>query len=374
MLRYQELGKFLVCAFGEGAYSKNSFFPLTQVKTILSYAYIHADIVKAIYEPFIDNLASASIEDGEKVDAAYVKALEECKVVSPAFMHLENKLQEKDALKLENAPKEEDSNSTVTFTEDDHLNIKSKNKMDKLITEFKKVYFGGPADYKIASNSYFHEFCQICVSQSDHIPYFYFLLSTSDLWWKLEEQELIKDIIKTIIINDSFLASSYTYKSHEISYNSNKPYIFYKIYLDELSNPSENINIHTIRDYLFHNILENMALPHTLSNSYRDLLNILLQNHELGQFLVCACGCEMFSKYPTFPLKEQLKMMLSYSYEHVDIVKTFYEPFLDTLASASIEDGKRVDAAFAKYLEECSAKFSAFDSLDIKPKNLKPLD
>ena len=46
----------------------------------------------------------------------------------------------------------------------------------------------------------------------------------------------------------------------------------------------------------------------------------------------------------------------------------------DTLACASIEDGKRVDAAFAKYLEECSAKSSAFDSLDIKPKNLKPLD
>ena len=82
----------------------------------------------------------------------------------------------------------------------------------------------------------------------------------------------------------------------------------------------------------------------------------------------------MFNKYPTFPLKEQLKIILSYSYEHVDIVKTLYEPFIDILASASIEDGKRVDAAFAKYLEECSAKSSAFDSLDIKPKNLKPLD
>lgn len=46
----------------------------------------------------------------------------------------------------------------------------------------------------------------------------------------------------------------------------------------------------------------------------------------------------------------------------------------DTLVSASIEDGKRVDAAFAKYLEECNAKSSAFDFLDIKPKNLKPLD
>lgn len=374
VLRYQELGKFLVCAFGEGAYSKNSFFPLTQLKTILSYAYIHANIVKAIYEPFIDNLASASIEDGEKVDAAYVKALEESKVVSPAFMHLESKPQEKDALKLENAPKDEDSKPSVTFTEDDHLNIKSKSKMDKLITEFKAVYFDGPADYKIASNSYFHEFCQICVSQSDQIPYFYFLLSTSDLWWKLEDQELIKDIIKTIIINDGFLASSYTYESHEISYNSNEPYIFYKIYLDELSNPSENIDIHTIRDYLFHYLLENMALPRTLSNNYRELLNKLLQNHELGQFLVCACSGERFSKYITLPLKEQLKIMLSYSYDHGDMVKTLYEPFIDTLASASIEDGKRVDAALAKYLEECNAKSPSFDSLDIKPKNLKPLD
>lgn len=255
-----------------------------------------------------------------------------------------------------------------------NLNIKSKKVMDKIITNFQKQYQREIKNCKIENNSSYHEFCQICVSQSDQIPYFYFLLSTSDLWWKLEDQELIKDIIKTIIINDGFLASSYTYESHEISYNSNEPYIFYKIYLDELSNPSENIDIHTIRDYLFHYLLENMALPRTLSNNYRELLNKLLQNHELGQFLVCACGGEMFSKYPTFPLKEQLKIMLSYSYDHSDMVKTLYEPFIDTLASASIEDGKRVDAALAKYLEECNAKSSSFDFLDIKPKNLKPLD
>ena len=385
LLQTHEFGKILVCAFSDEMHYSSPDSPLElELKTLLSYAYSNADIVKFIYEPFIDTLASATIEDAEKVDVAYVKALEKCTAKSPGNDYQNTKTTKKE-------PSEElqqkHSRSCTSSIENEVLNIKSKNTIDSIISKFREdfwkyygipKYCGLPKDCKIPNDSSFHKFCQTCVSQSDRIHYFYFLLSTPDLWWKLEDEELIKNIVRTIFANNSFLAAPYfVFWGHGIASINviSDPYILYKTYSEELSNPSENVDINSLREHLSFKASKDMFFWRGAPNERaKKLLNKLLQNRELGQFLACAGGDEMFDKYSICPIKSQFKKLLSYSYDHVDMVKTLYEPFIDTLASASIEDGKRVDAAFAKYLEECNAKSSSFDSLDIKPKNLKPLD
>lgn len=259
-------------------------------------------------------------------------------------------------------------------------NIRDKSFGKSLERIFKELY--GPkleeTSAKITPDSFAHNFLQICASHGHELFYAHFLSNYYFLWQNLSDKELLKAITKILINKAKYGGNPELSYEERIYYGLYDVYVLYEITLEQcLSNPSEkkNLDLRALKHALFKRTTDVFEPLDDDFTKMKELLNKLLSNHELGQFLVCAFGGRQIKKTSvSINLANGLNATLENFPEPKDIIITLYSPLIDDIDNITLEDAKRVDDAYDLYCKEKEAISPIISSLDIKQKKIKPLN